>query len=441
MQQISSTKDLKNRIIELLNSNGMDSPCYSKMLDYTIKLFESNGLGHDYYGYHNIDHELEVTYVTLLASQWNSISGLFTKEDMQYLYTAALFHDFDPEKSVDKPHEDAVLQFLKSDENLRSLLTDAKLDLKIIEALILRTTYPWSGQLKQNAEKQIDQCFQESEITRTDTKKQEHYKKMGWFLSIVDRVSGYTLGDFTKAMEMAKKNAHALAWHPEVIVRSSVVYFDVLLHKEADMCEQVLRAIPRDMRKNFMDNVLSFLKLREKEIQIKMSYIYDNMKLFPVIEPVSRRQDAEFLKSLREVFDQLPSPLQFKKDSFEESVKESSTLVNTLRLGNENGPIIGYAKGGPLEKYTLRPEVKDENYGKYNTAFLEPLAIREGYWGLRGGREIRLLFTLQAYAKRYTYVTSFALRDVIQRRIKKSDTIDFVTHIDPERWDYYRIKL
>jgi len=63
------------------------------------------------------------------------------------------------------------------------------------------------------------------------------------------------------------------------------------------------------------------------------------------------------------VFDQLPSPLQFKKDSFEESVKESSTLVNTLRLGNETGPIIGYAKGGPLEKYTLRQEVKDENYG------------------------------------------------------------------------------
>ena len=37
------------------------------MLDYTIDLFESQGLGTDYYGYHNINHELEVTYVSLLA--------------------------------------------------------------------------------------------------------------------------------------------------------------------------------------------------------------------------------------------------------------------------------------------------------------------------------------------------------------------------------------
>jgi len=32
-------------------------------------LFESKGLGADYYGYHNINHELEVTFGTLLASK------------------------------------------------------------------------------------------------------------------------------------------------------------------------------------------------------------------------------------------------------------------------------------------------------------------------------------------------------------------------------------
>ena len=32
--------------------------------DYTIDLF-GRGLGRDYYGYHNINHELEVTYFTV----------------------------------------------------------------------------------------------------------------------------------------------------------------------------------------------------------------------------------------------------------------------------------------------------------------------------------------------------------------------------------------
>ena len=43
-------------------------------------------------------------------------------------------------------------------------------------------------------------------------------------------------------------------------------------------------------------------------------------------------------------------------------------LLNTLRLGNTDGPIIGFAKGGPLENYKFRVEIKDENYGKRNTS-------------------------------------------------------------------------
>ena len=98
-------------------------------------------------------------------------------------------------------------------------------------------------------------------------------------------------------------------------------------------------------------------------------------------------------------------------------------------------------KGGTLEDYELRPEIRDENYGLNNTVFLEPLALKMGYWGLRGGSEMRHLFTMQAHAKKFTFLTSFALRDVIRKRVESHENAEFVTLFDPERWDYYRIKI
>ena len=59
------------------------------MLEFTVNLFESQGLGMDYYGYHNIEHELEVTYITLVAANWKSAFNPITQEDLKYLYTAA----------------------------------------------------------------------------------------------------------------------------------------------------------------------------------------------------------------------------------------------------------------------------------------------------------------------------------------------------------------
>ena len=115
--------------------------------------------------------------------------------------------------------------------------------------------------------------------------------------------------------------------------------------------------------------------------------------------------------------------------------------MNTLRLGNTDGPIIGFAKGGPLENYKFRVEIKDENYGKRNTMFLEPIALKMGYWGLGGGHMIRQLFLMQAHTMKYEFLTSFALRDVIEKRTKSFERAEFVTKFDPERWDYYRIKL
>ena len=174
MHQFATYPALRNEIIGLLVERGLNDVGYTEMLDYTIDLFESQGLGTDYYGYHNINHELEVTYVTLLAAKRDSVINKISNEDLKYLYAASLFHDFDPQKSVDKPHEDNVLKFISTDKNLRKHIEAVNLDLEIVKALILRATYPWVGQLKEKAERQIQQCFKKSELAKNDKYEQEH---------------------------------------------------------------------------------------------------------------------------------------------------------------------------------------------------------------------------------------------------------------------------
>ena len=429
---------MRNEILSLMSQHGLEDDCYVEMLDYTIDLFESRGLGTEYYGYHNINHELETTYVSLLAINQEKIQ--FTEEDKKYLYVAALFHDFDPQKNVDKPHEKSVLEFILRDKKLRQFMTDAKIDLEIIKVLILRTTYPWSGDVRKEAEKEIKKCFETSELTKNDQQLQQHIMEIGWYLSVVDRIGGYALGDFTKAMEMAKMNAHALAWRPSIIVRTAVAFFEEILNKETVMSKEILKALPKEMRKNFFDTVLSFMRIRQQEVTIQADYAYENLKLIPTIENQKQQADPEFIQTLFDIFLELPKPLQFGKENFKESIMEPETIINTLRLNNSNGEIVGFSKGGPLEKYQLREEIRDENYGLKNTIFLEPLALKMGYWGLRGGSEMRHMFIMQAHSMKYKYMTSFALRDVIKARIDKEDA-EFVALFDPERWDYYRIKL
>ena len=438
MQQFANTHSMRNEILSQMAQNGLEDDCYVEMLDYTIDLFESQGLGTEYYGYHNIYHELEVTYVTLLAINQEKIQ--LTEEDKKYLYVAALFHDFDPEKSVDKPHEKRVIKFISMDEKLQKLLISAEIDLEIIKVLILRTTYPWSGKIKEVAEEEVKQCFERSEITRKNLELQQHIMEMGEYLSLVDRISGYALGDFTQAMEKAKMNAHALAWRPSVIIRSAVAYFEEILNKEMSMSKAILKALPKEMRKNFFDTVLSFMRIRQQEVSIQADYAYENLKLVPTIENQRKQGDPEFVQTLFDIFLELPKPLQFGKENFKESIEEPGTIINTLRLNDCNGEIVGFSKGGPLEKYQLREEIRDENFGLKNTIFLEPLALKMGYWGLRGGSEMRHMFILQAHSMKYKYLTSFALRDVIKARIDKEQA-EFVTLFDPERWDYYRVKL
>ncbi|MGH1520810.1 MAG: HD domain-containing protein [Nitrosopumilus sp.] len=436
-----SNKDhpLRNKIQELLISSGIKKTApYNKMLDYTIEIFETQGLGRGYYGYHNLDHELEVAYITLLAALWEKKMQRLDQSDVEHLFVAALFHDFDPQKSVDRPHEESVIQFISLNKVLKKLISEAGLDVEIIMALILRTTYPWTGEFKEKPEMQMTECFQRSEITINNIEKQSHYKELGWFLSVADRIGGYAIGDFSEAMEKAKKNAHAFAWHQSTIVRMSVNYFETLLNNESQMCRRVLHALPTETRKNFMNTVLSFMKLRQDEIRIESKFEYENQKFQTKVDSPEERNSEEYINQLTTIYNELPLPLQLQKSGFAKSISDPDTIITTLRLNDDD--IVGYAKGGPLENYQLYAGIKDENYGKENTVFLEPIAMKLGYWGLGGGTRLRKVFSLLANTKRYRYLTSFALRDIIQKRMD-SENVEFVAMLDPEHWDYYRVDL
>ena len=438
MQEFANSPSLRNGIFDLLSSVKLATDANVKLLDYTIQLFRDNGLFSDYYGYHNVDHELEVTYVTLLSGIHALPDGYLTLNDLNYLFAAALLHDFDPDKSIDKPHEKNVIRFISKNKTIQNLLADANLDHNLICALISRTVYPWRGDIIITTENLIDNYFSKSKIKK-DKNQQEHFRLLGHFLSVADRIGGYSLGDFQKAMDMAKMNAHSSSWHPALIVRRSVSFFEDMLNNESDMCQRVLFGLPKHMRKNLLDNIVGFMKLRQEELQIYNQFVYDGLPLVPCIEKNQISDDvADVLLS---IYRELPKPLQFTRDDFIESLDDPETILNTLRVGNASGSIVGFSKGGPLEKYHFDLKFEDKNRGKNNTIFLEPVAIKNGYWGFHGGREIRQLFMMQVHSKGYKFMTSFAMRDVIDERKKNEKNIVFVKKFDPERWDYFRVTL
>ena len=76
---ISNITHLKNEVIRLAEKNGFNEACYQMMLDYTINNLQSSGLGEKYYGYHNIDHLLEIPLGVLLVGDSKRISNYHLK--------------------------------------------------------------------------------------------------------------------------------------------------------------------------------------------------------------------------------------------------------------------------------------------------------------------------------------------------------------------------
>ena len=59
---------LKDKIINLGTSMGLQDKWLQRIIRHAVSEFSKKGLGSDYYGYHNIDHELEAAYFVLLAA-------------------------------------------------------------------------------------------------------------------------------------------------------------------------------------------------------------------------------------------------------------------------------------------------------------------------------------------------------------------------------------
>jgi hypothetical protein len=436
---------LKNRIIQVGNSLGISTKWLNKTVDHAITEFSVNGLGVDYYGYHNIKHELEATYFTLLAvfGQKNNNRNNnfdFDSMDIKYLFTSALYHDFDPLKRFEKPNEDAVESYIRSDKKIKESIDEAGLDIDIVIAIIYRTAYPFQGEIAEHALLRMNQLFTDAGIAVNDTKKRKHYEDLGWFLSVSERVAGYALDGFEQALELARRNAHGLGWHPSRINKESVKFFS-LLNKEKEMLDVVLGGISEKYKENFQNNITKFKECFLKEIEIRTAVRKREINLLFIPEE-NKNINPITLNEVISLYKELNSPIEINNEKkFARSIKHSKTILVSLRLNEINGSVIGFAKGGPLEYYKLRRGTIEENFGQKNTIFLERINIKTGYWGESGGHNLRMKFLAEAKRNGYKFVTGYVHRDVLIRRINNGEPIRIIQKYDPDKLDYYRLYL
>ncbi len=433
---------LKNRIIQVGNSLGISTKWLDKTMEHAITEFSVNGLGVDYYGYHNIKHELEATYFTLLAvfgQKNNNRNDIFDLMDVKYLFTSALYHDFDPLKRFEKPNEDAVESYIRNDKKIKESIDEAGLDIDIVIAIIHRTAYPFQDEIAEHAIARMNQLFTDAGITNNDTKKRKHYEDLGWFLSVSERVAGYALDGFDHALELARRNAHGLGWHPSRINKESVKFFS-LLNKEKEMLDFVLQGISEKYKENFQNNIDKFKELFLKEIEIRNAVRKREINLLFISEDKNINQIT--LNEILSLYKELNNPIEINNEKkFARSTKHSKTILVTLRLNEINGTVIGFAKGGPLEYYKLRRGTVEENFGQKNTIFLERINIKTGYWGESGGHNLRMKFLTEAKRNGYKYVTGYVHRDVLIRRLNNAEPIKIIQKYDPDKLDYYRLSL
>ncbi len=438
----SKETQLKNNIIQVGKNLGLSGIWMNKITRHAISEFTKKGLGLDYYGYHNILHELEATYFTLLAASDKNGVNKFDLNDIKYLFLSSLFHDFDPSKRFDKPNEEEVEWFLRKDEKILRWVQEEGLNIDIMIAMIYRTAFPFKGEIAKNATEKMDALFLNEGISDEDKKKKEHYYDLGWFLSVSERVSGYALGNFDRAMELARLNAHGLGWHPCIINRESVKYFD-LLNGEKEMLDRILDSVSLEYKQNFLDNVAKFKDAWTKEIEIKKSLSKNEINLISVVEDCnSIKIDSPTFNSIINIRNDLSGSLiPTDRREFAKSITDPNTILITLRLREDGNKIVGFVKGGPLEDYQLRRGTIDVNLGKRNTIFIESIYIKSGYWGEKGGHLLRTNLLNQSKKLGYEYVTGYVHRDVLQRRNHRGEIHETVQKYDPDKLDYYRVDL
>jgi len=430
---------LRERILELGTAKGLNEKWLKKIIRHAVSEFSKKGLGADYYGYHNIDHELEAAYFTLLAATHQNSATKFSLQNIHYLFVAALFHDYDPLKEFDKPHEDSVERFIRNDAKIREFVREAGLDLDIVIAIIHRTAYPFRDEIAEYARKRMHVLFTDAGIPESDIATRRQFENLGWFLSVAERVAGYALGGFDHSKDLARRNAHALGWHPSVINERSVKYFD-FLEGEKEMFDRVMQGVPQEYRKTFYENAESFREswIMEQELR---DLVKNHLLIMSVVEKCGTNLEPYIQESIFRIFKEQLIPVPVGEEIFRKSLCANDSILVTLRINDKVGDIIGFAKGGPLEKYSLRRGTYDQNIGKGTTAYLEGISIRQGYWGETGGHLLRMQFLNEAVKHGYRLVTGYAHRDVVIQRIKRGERIEIVQKYDPDKLDYYRADL
>jgi hypothetical protein len=455
---IANEAVIKDKIIELGTEMGLQDKWLDRIVRHAVSEFSKKGLGSDYYGYHNIDHELEAAYFTLLAAngqqtkQQRWIAGennRFSQEDIKYLFIAALFHDYDPLKQSDKPREDAIEWFIRNDRKIGKLIDAVGININIVIAMIYRTAYPFKGKIAQYAENRMQELFKYAGIEDKDTKTRKHYSDLGWFLSISERIAGYSLGGLEHSMQLARTNAHALGWHPSRIHEESVKYFS-MLKEEKEMFENVLYSVPYQYQKNFFENIAAFKQAWVNEIDTRNSIRRNKIILIPIVEEIKVQDneknvlDPNIHETIVKIYRELHLPIGIKDEQrFKRSLNNRDTILITLRAKDHDAreQIVGYVKGSQLENYQLRRGTRDENFGKRNTAYMEWISIKQGFWGETGGHILRIEFLREAKRRGYLYVSSYVHRNVIKHRIKRGENIELVQRYDPDKLDYYRVDL
>ncbi len=339
---LTEESELKDKIIHLAIEMNLEKRWIKKIVRHAVSEFSKKGLGQDYYGYHNINHELEATYFTLLSAnshvgRSNGNNNTFTNKDIKYLFVSALFHDYDPAKQFDKPNEESIEWFLRNDSKIRKLIDILGIDINIVIAIIYRTAYPFKGEIAENAIKRIQELVSvvdqvkekdDNDCNNIDnvnyiSKRIEHYQRLGWFLSVCERIAGYALGNGEHTNKLAISNAHSLGWHPAMINEESVKYFDAL-KQEDEMLQFVLKGIPDNLRKNFFNNVEYFQNYYKKEKKIRNLVINGEIIFVCKVEGIKNSRnngkssfiDLEIRNRVLNIYNKLPIPLKVGERDF-----------------------------------------------------------------------------------------------------------------------------
>ena len=202
----------------------------------------------------------------------------------------------------------------------------------------------------------MNDLFTRAGITDNDSGTRTHYYELGWFLSVCNRIAGYSLGNFEYSKELARLNAHVMGWHPSVINENFVYYFTAL-KEEKSMLKPVIQAIPENFRKNFHDNVAGFRQTWDNEVQIRAMLRQKKMNLVIQVEKTGEVIDANLINSIMKMYKEIHAPIPPNEVDFKKSLCAKETILITLRINEQDGTIVGYVNGGPLEEYQTQDAV------------------------------------------------------------------------------------